>query len=89
MNRRRILSSVHRSIARHDAAPTVMSHATVAQMSIAQLDTLGARLLPTAIEVCPVCLSTGEVQQQITDSLTVTAQCAECGGRGYYVEETR
>lgn len=42
--------------------------------------------LISAREVCPACLGSREVQQQVTDNLTVTAPCAECGGRGYYVE---
>lgn len=49
MNRRRILSSVHRSIARQaavDVAP--LDHSTIERLSIADLDRIGPRLVTTA-----------------------------------------
>ena len=88
MNRRRILSSVHRSLARHDATHTSPStDMPLSRLSDAQLNQAGAALLPrTAREVCPVCYGTGETLQQVTDALALSAPCAECSGRGYYVE---
>lgn len=96
MNRRRQLSSVHRTIARKgvNAAAWFAGQSFTSasrgdmpleRLTVKQLDQAGAALLP-AREVCPVCFGTREVQQQVTDNLTVTAPCAECGGRGYYVE---
>jgi hypothetical protein len=48
MNRRRILSSVHRSLARKaSTAVAPIDHAPVERLSIADLDRLGPRLAPT------------------------------------------
>jgi hypothetical protein len=94
MNRRRILSGVHRSIARQQGINAAAWFAgqsftsasrgdmPLERLSDKQLNEAGAGLLPTRI-VCPDCYGTREVQQQITDNLTVTASCAECGGCGY------
>lgn len=100
MNRRRILSGIHRDIARRQGVNAAAWFAgqsftsasrgdvPLTRLSDAQVNAAGAGLLP-AREVCGDCYGTGEVQQQVTDNLTVTAPCAECNGRGYYVEESR
>lgn len=100
MNRRRILSSIHRDIARQQGVNAAAWFAgqsftsasrgdvPLTRLSDAQVNEAGAALLP-AREVCPVCMGTGEVQQQVTDAFAVRSVCAECSGRGYYVEGSR
>lgn len=99
MNRRRLLSGIHRSIARQQGVNAAAWFAgqsfnsgtrgdmPVTRLTDQQLNDAGAGLLPSRA-VCPVCLGSREVQQQVTDNLTVTAPCAECGGRGYYEEQS-
>lgn len=95
-NRRRTLSTIRRTSGINAAAwfagqsfnGGTRGDVPVTRLSIAQLDQAGAGLLPTRT-VCPDCYWRGEVQQQITDGLAVTAPCAECGGRGYYEEGQR
>lgn len=95
-NRRRQLSSVHRTLARKgvNAAAWFAGQSfnggtrgdmPLTRLTDAQVNQAGAGLLPARV-VCGDCYGTGEVQQQVTDNLTVTAPCAECGGRGYYME---
>lgn len=88
MNRRRILSGVHRAIARHEAAPqTTAADMPLTRLSFADLNAAGAALLPRPVrEVCSDCMGSRETVQQVTDGLSVTAPCAECGGRGYLEE---
>lgn len=97
-NRRRQLSSVHRSIARQQGVNAAAWFAgqsfnggtrgdmPLTRLTDKQLNQAGAGLLPTRT-VCPDCFGSGEVQQQVSDNLTKRALCVECGGRGYYVEE--
>jgi len=98
MNHRRLLSGVHRSLARKQGINAAAwfagqsFHQSAADMPLtrltdAQLNDAGAGLLPTR-DICPDCHGTGTTRQQVTDTLTVTASCPECGGRGDY-EETR
>lgn len=96
MNRRRMLSNIRRTSAQGVNAAAWFAGQSftsasrgdvpVTQLSIKQLDEAGAGLLPEA-DVCPDCGGTRVTQQQISDNLSVTAPCAERGGRGFYEEK--
>lgn len=98
MNKRRILNGINRSIDQKrgiNAAAWFAGQSfnsgtrgdlPLSRLTDKQLNEAGAGLLPSRA-VCPVCLGSREVQQQVTDNLTVMAPCAECHGRGYYEEQ--
>jgi hypothetical protein len=86
MNRRRMLSSVHRSIARQSAPVVGEDHSTVTRMSIADLDRIGPRLVPRQRAVCPDCFGAGEIIRA-DGNPNIPMPCEECHGRGYYEEK--
>lgn len=99
MNRRRLLNGIHRSIARQQGGVNAAAwfagqsfnsgtrgDLPLTRLTDKQLNDAGPGLLPSRA-VCPDCYGSGETKQQVTDNLTVTAPCAECGGRGYYEEQ--
>ena len=90
MTRRRLLSGIHTTMARHAAQgvtpPPLVASRDVAQLTPPQLDAAGAGLLPTRA-VCPDCDGRGDIERLVTDDITTWQPCAECDGRGYYTEE--
>lgn len=90
MNRRRILSGIHTTIARKQGVNAAAWFAgqsfnsgtrgdmPLTRLTDQQVNAAGAGLLP-AREVCPDCYGSKQIQR--VDGATV--ECGECAGRGY------
>lgn len=78
MNRRRILSSVHRSIARHADAPAVerVDHSTIERMSMADLDKVGPRLVTTPPVERALCIYCSEAPASEANAPYCSITCA-------------
>ncbi len=90
MNRRRILSGIHTTIARKQGVNAVAwftgqsfnsgtrGDVPLERLTYTQVNQAGAGLLPTRI-VCPDCMGSREV----TRADGAPTVCGECSGRGY------
>lgn len=96
MNRRRVLNSVHRSIARKgiNAAAWFAGQSFTSasrgdmpleRLSIPDLDRVAPILVTPERIACPDCCGSGETIQA-DGNPNLPTPCEECHGRGYYEE---